>query len=304
MNKTLTVFTPAYNRAHTISRTYESLCRQTSSDFKWIVVDDGSIDNTSSLVAGWIEEDRIPIEYYYKNNGGMHTAHNIAYEHIDTELAVCIDSDDYMPEDAVELILKRWAKYGRDSKYAGIVGLDRYEDGRVVGCPFPKGLSESRVQDFWSIYGVYGDKKYVLKTDVIKNYLPYPVFPGEKNMTVNYIYFQISMDHLFLCTNETYCIVEYQPDGLSASIFRQYQSSPKSFMYTRNIYMDILPSFKRRYRQAIHYVSSAIFAKDKYFIRKAKRKWLVILALPWGVCLNYYVRFRNNRNRMRNMKNL
>jgi glycosyltransferase involved in cell wall biosynthesis len=297
MNKTLTVFTPAYNRAHTIGRTYESLCRQTSSDFKWIVVDDGSVDDTRSLVEGWIAEGRIPIEYYYKENGGMHSAHNVAYEHIDTELAVCIDSDDYMPDDAVELILKRWAEYGRDPKYGGIVGLDRYEDGRVVGKQFPDDLHECRVQDFWGLYKVHGDKKYVLRTEVIKKFLPYPVFPGERNMTVNYVYYQISMDHLFLCTNETYCIVEYQTDGLSAGIFRQYQSSPRSFMYTRNIYMDILPSFKRRFRQAIHYVSSSIFAKDMRFLGKASRKGLVLLAIPFGVVLNMYVRYKNSRRK-------
>ncbi|MBQ5984339.1 MAG: glycosyltransferase family 2 protein [Bacteroidales bacterium] len=293
MNKTLTVFTPAYNRAHTIGRTYASLCRQTSDDFKWIVVDDGSTDNTRELVAEWIDQAIITIEYYYKNNGGMHTAHNCAYQHIETELAVCIDSDDYLPDNAVESIINRWREFGNDSKYAGIIGIDRYENGEIVGTPFPNDLKECRVQDLWGLYRIRGDKKYVFKTDIIKKYLPYPEFPGEKNMTVNYVYYQISMDYLLLCTNDCYCVVEYQSDGLSAGIFRQYIKSPKSFMYTRNVYMDILPSFSRRFRQAIHYVSSAIFAKDSQFIRKASRKLLVIFALPFGALLNLYIRYVN-----------
>ena len=110
--KTLTIFTPAYNRAHTIGRTYESLCRQTSKDFCWLVVDDGSVDNTKELVINWIKENKIPIRYIYQQNQGMHGAHNTAYRNIDTELNTCIDSDDYMPDDAVEKIIAFWNRYG------------------------------------------------------------------------------------------------------------------------------------------------------------------------------------------------
>lgn len=106
IEKTLTIFTPAYNRAHTIGRTYESLCRQTCKDFEWLIVDDGSSDNTRALVEGWIKENRIPIRYIYQQNQGMHGAHNTAYRNIETELNTCIDSDDYMPDDAVEKIIR------------------------------------------------------------------------------------------------------------------------------------------------------------------------------------------------------
>ena len=103
----LTVFTPAYNRAHTLPRTYESLCSQNCKDFCWLIIDDGSIDNTAQLVKGWMEKDNgFKIQYIYKENGGMHTAHNIAYENITTELNVCVDSDDCMAEDGVAKILK------------------------------------------------------------------------------------------------------------------------------------------------------------------------------------------------------
>ena len=83
----LTVFTPAYNRAHTLHRCYESLCRQKCKQFKWLIIDDGSSDNTKELVESWIKEDSgFEIIYHYKENGGMHTAHNAAYQLIDTEL--------------------------------------------------------------------------------------------------------------------------------------------------------------------------------------------------------------------------
>ena len=80
--KTLTVFTPSYNRAHTLGRTYESLCRQTSKDFEWLVIDDGSTDNTKELIEGWIVEAQIEIRYVYQKNQGMHGAHTVSYTHL------------------------------------------------------------------------------------------------------------------------------------------------------------------------------------------------------------------------------
>ena len=119
--KTLTVFTPAYNRAYSIHLCYESLLRQTSKDFVWLVVDDGSSDETAQLISEWQKRDNgFEIKYVYKQNGGMHTAHNTAYENIDTELNVCIDSDDYMTDDAVEKIVNFWQENGNE-KYNAFV---------------------------------------------------------------------------------------------------------------------------------------------------------------------------------------
>lgn len=169
--KTLTIFTPAYNRAHTIGRTYQSLCNQTCNDFEWLVVDDGSSDNTRQLVEGWTKENKIPIRYIYQQNQGMHGAHNTAYANITTELNTCIDSDDYMPKDAVEKIVNFWKSLTSEDKkkYAGIVGLDVREDGNVIGHEFPKGLHHTTTMEFHA-NGIDGDKKIVYRTDVIKKY--------------------------------------------------------------------------------------------------------------------------------------
>ena len=104
--KFITVFTPAYNRAYCLARVYESLLKQTNQNFVWLIVDDGSTDNTKELVAGWVKEQKLVIKYIYKANGGMHTAHNAAYKNIDTELNVCIDSDDFMPISAIQNIFE------------------------------------------------------------------------------------------------------------------------------------------------------------------------------------------------------
>ena len=104
----ITIFTPAYNRAHTLHRTYESLLKQDCKDFVWLIVDDGSTDNTADLVKNWQSADNgFEIRYIYKENGGMHTAHNTAYENIDTELNVCIDSDDCLADTVI--ILRNFA---------------------------------------------------------------------------------------------------------------------------------------------------------------------------------------------------
>ena len=106
---TITVFTPAYNRAPTLPRTYLSLLRQECKDFVWLIIDDGSSDETAELVKKWQQADNgFEIRYIYKENGGMHTAHNMAYENIDTELNVCIDSDDCLAEGAIQKILEKW----------------------------------------------------------------------------------------------------------------------------------------------------------------------------------------------------
>ena len=120
---TLTVFTPTYNRAHTLERTYRSLCSQTCRDFEWLVVDDGSTDGTDSLVAGFIAENIIPVRYIYKENGGLYTGYNTAYANITSELCCCVDSDDFMPDDAVETIIATWRERG-GTGYAGVIGLD------------------------------------------------------------------------------------------------------------------------------------------------------------------------------------
>lgn len=295
MNPTLSVFTPAYNRAHTLGRLYESLCRQTSDDFKWVIVDDGSTDNTRELVDGWIEGNHdFPIEYYWKENGGMHTAHNMAYEHIDSELAVCIDSDDYMPDNAVEIIIQRWKSFGEE-RFAGMIGLDVFEDGSVVGTCFPPDLYECKTYDLARKYGVICDKKYVYRPKVIKKYLPYASFPGERYGTVNYIYQVIDHDYDMLCSNDVYCIVEYQPDGLSVNIFNQLKQSPKTRAAECNVHMKYQHYFVDRFKKAIQYVACSIMSRNGRYIGQANCKLLTLLATPFGVVYYYGLKHKKLR---------
>lgn len=288
----LTVFTPAYNRVHTLPRTYESLQMQDCKDFIWLIVDDGSSDGTERLVKKWqAEESGFEIKYIYKANGGMHTAHNTAYEHIDTELNVCIDSDDRLAVGAISSILAKWSQV-RDRGYAGIIGLDAdMAHGQVIGKGFPKDMFETTLTGYYATGGV-GDKKLVYRTDVIKQYPPYPVFDDEKYVALAYKYRLIDQDYKLAVLNKVLCDVEYQADGSSNSMYRQYLRNPNGFAFWRKVCMQYPESFWRLCINCIHYVSSSLIANNKDFIRESPRKVLTVLAVPFGALLTLYIKWK------------
>lgn len=287
----ITVFTPAYNRAHTLSRTYESLLKQNCKSFKWLIVDDGSSDNTRELVSEWQgRENGFDIQYIYKENGGMHTAHNVAYENIDTELNVCIDSDDMLSENAIEKILEKWEQ-AKDKGYAGIIGLDADFSGRVIGKGFPDNLLETTLVEYYA-NGGSGDKKLVYRTDVIKKYPPYPVFEGEKYVALGYKYRLIDQEYKLAVLNEVLCNVEYQEDGSSNSMMKQYINNPKGFAFWRKVCMQYPESEKRVFKDCVHYVSSSILSKNVHFIGESPRKIKTILAIPGGIALTIIIKLK------------
>lgn len=296
--KLLTIFTPTYNRKHTIGRTYKSLCEQTCDDFEWLVVDDGSTDNTRELVEGWIKENIIPIRYIYQQNQGMHGAHNTAYENIHTELNTCIDSDDYMPDEAVEKIVGFWKSLTDEQRhrYAGIVGLDVDDKHkRVIGCDFPENLKETTLSAFYNNGGT-GDKKLVYRTDIVNKYPRYPIFEGERYVGLAVLYTMIDQNYKLLVLNEPLVIVEYQLDGSSFNMYRQYWNNPRGFSYLRTVDMKYALSFKRRFISCIHYVSSSIRCGNKNFLKESPAPLLTILAMPFGALLYLLIKHKVSTN--------
>ena len=288
MAKTLTIFTPAYNRAYTLHLGYEALLRQTCQDFEWLIIDDGSTDNTRELVAGWIKENKIPIRYHYQENQGMHGAHNTAYRLITTELNTCIDSDDYMPDDAVEKIVTFWEKYGSD-QVAGIIGLDADFQGNIIGTNFTE--KQTTLGGFYA-QGGKGDKKMIYRTEIINKYPEYPLFKGEKYVSLGYKYELIDQDYSLLTLNEVLVKVEYRPDGSSMNMFRQYIKNPQGFAFIRKSSMQLAPTAKRQFMEAIHYVSSSLILKNKRFLQESPKKFLTLCAIPFGIALYLFIRFK------------
>lgn len=287
----VTVFTPTYNRAYCLHQLYDSLCGQTSTEFEWLIIDDGSSDNTKQLVEKWKIENKIIINYAYKENGGMHTAHNKAYELIKTEWNVCVDSDDFMPVNAIDLILKEIINLPKH--FAGLLGLDEDKNtGNIIGTKIPESLKQVKLNELYSLHSVKGDKKLVLKTDVIKKYPPYPVFEGEKFVPLDYKYLLIDQDYFLKPVNKVFCIVEYQIDGSTRNILNQYRRNPRGFAFSRLSRIKYGKTFIERYKNAIHLVSSVLFIKDFSVFKELNYKGLVFLAFPLGILLNLYIRIK------------
>lgn len=289
IKKAITVFTPTYNRAYILPKCYNSLKSQTNKDFEWLIIDDGSTDDTRSLVAAWQGlENGFPIRYISKENGGLHTGYNSAISNMDTELSVCIDSDDSMPENGIELILSEWNKV-KSSGAAGLVGLDFDTSGRIIG----KRLPEDDLINAASLLCIagMGDKKYVVRNDLLKSVSPIPVFDGEKNFNPHYLIIKLSAQYRFHPVNRCFCIVEYQPDGMTANIWKQYVNSPRSFAELRRAIMEVPGlTWQYRFRNIIHYCSSSQIAGNRNYIKESPRKLLTVLCTPAGWMLTGYIR--------------
>lgn len=313
--KTLTVYTPSYNRADLLPRGYQALCGQTSHDFVWIIIDDGSKDGTRELVRSWLRVESLElidkngfhgyskdapwlhIRYEWKENGGLHTGYNKAIELMNTEICVCIDSDDYMPEDAVEKILYIWVKCKNLAPdVAGIVGLDYY-DGKFtpVGGKFSVENQLIHIMDITTMYGHHGDTKIACRVDLMKERWPMPSFRGEKNFNPFYYYLQIDNAFRFYIVNENFCNVDYQEGGMSANIFNQFYNSPRSFACLREEIMrqKRLPLFMRL-KNAMYYDSSILFTGELMRVFKSPAPWMTILMFPLGVLFNLFVRYKKN----------
>ncbi|OOG78354.1 glycosyltransferase family 2 protein [Flavobacterium sp. A45] len=291
--KPLTVFTTTYNRGYCLHQIYHSLVRQTHSDFIWLLIDDGSTDQTESLVQSWMEENKIEIEYIQQENKGMNGAHNTAYASIKTPWNVSIDSDDYMPDNAVELILKNIQNLG--SKFAGIVGLDSDTQGNLIGTSFPEALTQSTLSDLYHKQGVKGDKKIVYRTEIIKKYAPYPLIEGEKFIPPGYLYRLIDQDYVLKPINEVFVIVNYQKDGFTKNLFSLYKNNPKGFALHRILKINLSTNWIERFKNMVHLISCCLFSKDLSLLNQTKSPLLILLAFPFGLALNGYIRLKTKK---------
>jgi len=222
----ITVFTPTYNRAYILETLYRSLQRQTYTDFEWLVVDDGSADNTGELFARWQkEENPFPIRYYKQENGGKCRAINRGLEMAQGELFFTVDSDDYLTEDAIEKIVRWESELPKDGKYcavAGNLGTSREETPNNL---FDKGWFDGTA---FERYGaVKGERAFAFYRDIHRQYL-YPDCPGEKFMTEAVTWNRMAHDgYQIRFYNDIIWIYEYKPDGLTQAGDRLFWENPQ-----------------------------------------------------------------------------
>lgn len=292
--KTITILTPSYNRAGNLPKLYESLCRQTDSDFQWLVVDDGSEDDTPKKVQGWRQEGRIPICYIRKENGGKHTALNTGIARIDSELTFIVDSDDYLPENAVETILACHRKYRGTEGLCGYSFLRFYSNGEVNEAFFPK---DEWIDTYVNVRingGIGGDKAEVFYTAILKQY-PFPVYEGEKFVPEDLIWLQMSGPYRMVHINKCIYISDYLEGGLTRSGRKMKVKSPRAMMQRARLYVDNKDVNKKtKCKMILLYIIYGRFAGERshcLFCQLERKPWYLLGFLP-GMVLYYLWRYR------------
>lgn len=285
----ITVFTPTYNRERMIGRLYKSLLAQTDYDFEWLVIDDGSEDDTERVV-GAFEDKLFPINYIKKPNGGKHTAYNQALKLAKGEYFVCVDSDDWLVESAISNI----KKYLHSHIYNMIVSYKVNEKNVLLSNPFPNGLQKTNWQDLRNVYHCNGEFTLIFATDFARKY-PFPVFSGEKFVTEAVIYDQMTLDSCVGLLPEIITICEYQQDGLTQNLYQTMLANPKGYRLYHAQRINLVKTARERFAHAIRYHAFRLMTPDKENIYHGRYKGLICMTLFPGLIVKAYYQYRNKR---------
>lgn len=223
----ITVFTPTFNRKYIICKLFDSLLAQTSKNFEWLVVDDGSTDNTKEYFEELLNKE-IPfnIKYVYQKNGGKHRAINKGVNLASGDLFFIVDSDDFLAKDAVEKLEKWAALLPKTGKWAGVAGLKGRENSEVIGGRYDKAEYIDATNFQREKYNLIGDKAEAYFVEVLKKF-PFPEFENEKFITEEVVWNAIAFEGYKLrWFNEVIYYCDYLSDGLTRSGYSKYKKSP------------------------------------------------------------------------------
>lgn len=258
---TITVFTPTYNRAYILPQLYESLQQQTCKDFEWLIVDDGSSDNTAGIVQQWILEADFIIRYVQQENGGKHRAINRGAKEANGELFFIVDSDDKLTPNAIERILADYESIATNEAFAGVCGLRAFPDGSRIGGECDFGILDTNPLDLRIKHKIKGDMAEVVRTSVMRQF-PFPDIQGERFCAESLIWDRISEKYIFRYFYEKIYICEYLTDGLTASMTRIRKNSPQyAKLYYSERFKRKLPIYEK-IKAAINYWRFAFCDKD------------------------------------------
>ena len=278
-NILITIFTPTYNRALLLTRLYESLLRQTKQDFVWIVVDDGSKDETSTLVKEWKRENKIDIKYFYQENAGKMKAHNRGVRECQTELFMCLDSDDYLSDDCIEKIYMHWNAFRDNQKVSGMVAY-RKMIGRTQSF-FP----DVEFSTLHTVHKTYiGETALALRTDILRCY-QFPEIEGEKFIGEGIVYEKLDQKYILAVIPEYWMICEYQESGYTNNDIRILIKNPKGWTLNARQKYDIYGyDIKEKIRWMSTYICASLFAgySLRHIVRESPNKKLCIICFPIG----------------------
>ena len=264
----ISIITPTFNRKKYLEKLFCSLEEQTSKKFKWIIVDDGSTDNTKEVITEFLEKQErgFEIQYIYKENGGKHTALNKAMEFVNTELVFIVDSDDYLPKNSIHIIEKYYEKFNdvkNQEKLCGYSFLRCHADGRVNTAYFPE---NEKIDSYCNVRingNIGGDKAEVYYTDILKRY-PFPVFEGERFLAEDIVWMQMSGPYNMVHINENIYTCDYLEGGLTTTGRRMKIKSPRGMMLRSKIYLDDSKvCLKVKIKMMLLYIIYGHFAKSE-----------------------------------------
>lgn len=284
----LSVFTPSYNRADSLPRLYHSLLVQTRLDFEWLIIDDGSTDQTADIVATFTGEGRFPVRYLQKENGGKHTAHNLALQEARGEWFLCVDSDDLLAPTAVADLL--------DAIQPDINGIISYKadfSGKYLCSKFPSDLKTEKFYHLSMVHGCNGEYTLVFPTSFARKF-PFPVFEGERFVGESVIYDQMDTMGYMLLLPKVITLCEYQNDGLSNHYYSLMKENPCGFCLYFLQRIDLQQRFFQRLICAGKYHCFRLICGNSNLRYAGKHRFSVALAAPLGPIFRiYYKLFRN-----------
>ena len=297
----LTIFTPTYNRAHTLTRLFESLLSQKCKDFEWLVIDDGSTDRTEDLFRDWLSvTNGFDIRYYKVENGGKQRAINRGVELAEGELFFIVDSDDLLTPDATAFVLEAFATLPADSFFAGISCVKGDLEGKPLGNgPIFNGKSWVDATNIErKEYGLNADMAEVFYTKILKLY-PFPVWKGEKFTPEAVVWDKMALDGYKLrwFDRVTY-LCDYQVDGLSASFWKLLKDNPMGYAMLFNRNLEYEKVLKCKLNLILQYVSCCFLAFKLDSIAKCNYPFWAIILSPIGFILSIrrLSQIRNNNH--------
>ena len=288
----LTILTPTYNRGYILRRLYESLISQTDKEFEWLIIDDGSNDNTEILVDDFIKCNEIKIRYIKQSNGGKHRALNTGISVIDSELTFIVDSDDYLLPYAVEEIFKIHKVYASENSVCGYSFLRCFPDLSINGPQFPESpyLSDyvsCRLND-----GVKGDKAEVYKTKILSQY-PFLEIPGESFLFEDYVWIQMAEKYKTVHLNIPIYIGDYLNDGLTKNINEAKIKNPVGMFERANIIGKSKAKWTVKFKAIIMFIVYGKIAKktiQEMYINSFNKLFFLLFYIPSIVYLKLNVK--------------
>lgn len=283
MKKLITVLTPTYNRAHLLPDLYHSLCRQTNHLFDWIIVDDGSTDETELIVKEWMTADNpFLIVYFKKDNGGKNRAVNDGVKMVKTPFTMIVDSDDYITDDAIEFLSNAVQNLGDKTKIVGVAGLRGIDDHTPLKKPIipPNEFVEAtNLERGTSLLD--SDACEVYRTNVLVSH-PFRVWPNEKFVPEQVVWNQLALEGFSLrWYNRVTYITRYQGDGMTNSSWNLLKENPMGYAMMFNHSLLTAHSYKAKINAALQFVSCCFLGKEPSYLFKCNSKFLgVMLCVP------------------------